>query len=392
MQQEELTKTIIGCAMRVHRALGAGFLESVYQAALLIELRLAGLAAEAGTRIPVYYRGELVGDFIADILVGKAIILELKAVQDIHPAHESQLVNYLQATGLEVGLLLNFGSTCLQIKRKHRTYKSSPVAPENPVLLSKKTAFTILELLVAMAVMSLLLVLLMNMVDSATKLWRVNENRVDSYREARAALGIMARDLQNLVPTTNTSYFLFNADAFPKLSSAGTALTNTISASAAFFLAALPAAAQDSASNKSDVCQVGYFLAFDRTTVATNKSLNLYRYFRSSDPTFQALTAPSGLYQTPPPQPATDDTELLARNVTSLSLRAFTFTNSSLAPFSSSVATPVPDLVEISVSAINQDTAKRLDNNVASWTNTNSPIIKPTLQTFTTRIQLNRPQ
>lgn len=76
MEKEDLTEKIIGCAMRVHRALGPGFLESVYQSALLVELRLAGLDVAAGVRIPVYYRGELVGDFIADTLVEKTIIIE----------------------------------------------------------------------------------------------------------------------------------------------------------------------------------------------------------------------------------------------------------------------------------------------------------------------------
>lgn len=380
--------------MRVHRSLGTGFLESVYQAALLIELRIAGLDAEAGTRIPVYYRNELAGDFIADILVEEAIILELKAVQELHPAHESQIVNYLQATGMDIGLLLNFGAPSLQIKRKHRIHRpqSVPVHPEHPVILSKTSAFSLIELMVAMAVMSILLVLLLNMVDSGTKLWRVNENRVDSYREARAALGIIARDLQNLIPSTNASYFLLNEEAFPLISSVGGAVTNTNSGSAAFFLSALPAKAQQSGSNKSDVCQVGYFLAFNRTSASTNLSLNLYRYFRSSDPTFQTLTNGSGLFASPPPFPNSSDTELLARNVTGIALRAFTLTNSSLVAFSSSSSTPVPDLVEIQIRAINQDAAKKLDNNVSSWTNSASPVIAPVEQTFTTRVKLNRPQ
>ena len=140
MELEHLTQKIIGCAMSVHQALGPGFLESVYQNALLIELRHAGLQCEANSRIPVHYREENVGDFLADILVEHLVILELKSVNEIHPAHEAQLVNYLHATGLKIGLLLNFGSSKLEIKRKHKTYKpkSHPVPPANPVILSEK--------------------------------------------------------------------------------------------------------------------------------------------------------------------------------------------------------------------------------------------------------------
>ena len=372
--------------MRVHRALGPGYLESVYQNALLLELRLAGLDAEANVRIPVHYRGEIVGDFIADILVAKNIVLELKAAQEIHRAHEAQLVNYLQATGLDIGLALNFGAPSLQIKRKHRIYRPQPppVPPENPEILSKQSpisGFTLLEMLVAMAVTAILLVLLLNMLDSGAKLWRTNENRVDSYREARAALGIMSRDLQNALASTN-SQFLLNADAFDGLPSS--AVKDSNSAGAVFFLAALPVNAQES-SNKSDVCQVGYFLAFDRTGASTNQSLNLYRYFRSSDATFTNLTA-NTLFQNATIGAAGE--ELLARNITGFQITAYSWTtNNALTNFTTNT---LPDLVEIRVSAINQETAKRLPNNVDNWTNTNSSTISSALQTFTTRIRLNK--
>lgn len=394
MQNElkyDLAGVVIGLAMKVHRVLGPGFLESVYGNALAIEFEEAGIAFRREAPLRVRYRNRSAGEFQCDFLVEEDLILELKAVSALNPAHEVQLVNYLSATGIANGLLLNFGTKSLEFKKKLRCLPSNSVHSVNSVKSSP--AFTILELLVAMAVMALLLVLLMNMVDSATKLWRVNENRVDSYREARAALGIMARDLQNLVPSTNTAHFVINADAFPKLSSVGSALTNTNSASAIFFLSALPQKAQDPAANKSDVCQVGYFLAFDQTSPSTNKSLNLYRYFRSSDPTFQALSAGSGLFAPAPPWPASDNTELLARNVTALSLRAFSLTPvNTLTNFSPSLSTPAPDIIEVSLSAINQDTAKRLGNTASNWTDTNSPAIRPSLQTFTTRLRLNRPQ
>ena len=101
---EDLTATIIGCAMKVHRTLGAGFLESVYQKALLHELRKSGFRVESEKAIQVFYDGELVGDFKADIIVQNEIILELKAVQALNTTDEVQLVNYLTATGKDVAV------------------------------------------------------------------------------------------------------------------------------------------------------------------------------------------------------------------------------------------------------------------------------------------------
>jgi GxxExxY protein len=123
MEHEKLTETIIGCAMKVHRALGPGFLESVYQKALTHELRKAGLRVECEKPIQVIYDGVVVGDFAADMLVEGVIMVENKAAQALVPAHEVQLVNYLTATGIEIGLLLNFGAEKLEFKRKHRTYR-----------------------------------------------------------------------------------------------------------------------------------------------------------------------------------------------------------------------------------------------------------------------------
>jgi GxxExxY protein len=97
--------------------LGFGFLESVYQNALLIELKKAGLQAEKEKRIQVYYDSQLVGDFVADIVVEQQVIIELKSIKELHPAHEAQLTNYLRATGIEVGLLINF-SESVEVRRK----------------------------------------------------------------------------------------------------------------------------------------------------------------------------------------------------------------------------------------------------------------------------------
>ncbi len=118
MEYQEVTETIIGCAYRVYNKMGFGFLESVYEKCLLIELRKAGLKTEAQISITVTYEDEIVGEFVADIIVNDSIILELKSVRRIIEIHEVQLVNYLVATGKSVGLILNFGERKVGIKRK----------------------------------------------------------------------------------------------------------------------------------------------------------------------------------------------------------------------------------------------------------------------------------
>ena len=119
---DKLTEKIIACAYKVHNTLGAGFLEKVYENSLMIELKKSGLYAKSQVPIKVYYEGIIVGDYFADILVEEEVILELKAVENLHTIHEVQLVNYLKATDKEIGLLINFGSS-VKIKRKYKDYK-----------------------------------------------------------------------------------------------------------------------------------------------------------------------------------------------------------------------------------------------------------------------------
>jgi len=113
----DLTEKIIGCAYKVYNELGAGFIEKVYENALMIELKNEGLAAQQQYPVKVYYQEILIGDYVADIVVEDKVIVELKAVSHLTKAHEVQLVNYLKATKLEVGLLINFGDQ-ISIKRK----------------------------------------------------------------------------------------------------------------------------------------------------------------------------------------------------------------------------------------------------------------------------------
>ncbi len=113
----ELTETILGAAFKVQNTLGAGFLEKVYENALTIELRKCGLAAESQKAFPVRYEGTVVGDYQADLVVAGKVIVECKAVSGLDPVHEAQVLNYLKASGLHVGLLINFGRSKLQYRR-----------------------------------------------------------------------------------------------------------------------------------------------------------------------------------------------------------------------------------------------------------------------------------
>ena len=121
LKYEEITKAVIGCAFEVINELGAGFLESVYEKALLLALRQQGLSATAQHPVKVMFRKECVGDFYADIFVEEKVIVELKAVKAITPEHQAQIINYLNATGIEVGLLINFGNPKLEYKRFTRS-------------------------------------------------------------------------------------------------------------------------------------------------------------------------------------------------------------------------------------------------------------------------------
>jgi GxxExxY protein len=121
IQADPLTGKVIGEAMHVHRVLGPGFLESIYHNALLLRLRKLGLNVESQKPLPVYFEGEIIGDFLTDLIVDDSLVLELKAVSALNSAHEVQLVNYLAATGHATGLLLNFGAKSLEVKRKSRT-------------------------------------------------------------------------------------------------------------------------------------------------------------------------------------------------------------------------------------------------------------------------------
>ncbi len=117
LKHGELSQKIIAAAHAVHNELGQGFLEKVYKNALAIELQEAGIECDLEVPMSVSYRGRVVGEYIADIVVEDKIVVETKAVSELHSAHEVQLVNCLKATGVQVGLLINFGRS-VQVKRR----------------------------------------------------------------------------------------------------------------------------------------------------------------------------------------------------------------------------------------------------------------------------------
>lgn len=114
---KDLTQTIIGAAFKIYKILGYGFLEKVYENALIVELKSKGIDLKNQYPIDVYYKEQNVGNYLADILAEEKVIIELKAEKEYNPKHESQLLNYLKATHIKVGLLINFGESKCQFKR-----------------------------------------------------------------------------------------------------------------------------------------------------------------------------------------------------------------------------------------------------------------------------------
>jgi GxxExxY protein len=125
----DLTREIIGAAMEVHSNLGAGFLESVYEEAISVELNLCGLRYERQKPIDVFYKNRKIKQFVCDILVEDKVLVELKALGQLTTTEHSQILNYLKATGLKVGLLVNFGAESLDYKRfiKEKSVKSAKI-------------------------------------------------------------------------------------------------------------------------------------------------------------------------------------------------------------------------------------------------------------------------
>ena len=119
MNINDLTYKVIGSAYRVHNVLGPGFLEKVYENALVLELKRLGIHARQQVKLPVLYEGQQVGLYFPELWIENYLIVEIKAILTLAPAHEIKLIHYLTATGIDDGLLINFGDT-VQVKRKYR--------------------------------------------------------------------------------------------------------------------------------------------------------------------------------------------------------------------------------------------------------------------------------
>ena len=133
MLYEDLTAKALEACFEVTKELGAGYVESVYEKALLIALPQKGLSVKAQFPLSVKFRGQTVGEFYADVLLEDKIIIELKAVRALIPEHQAQLIKYLNATGMEVGLLVNFGNPRLEYKRLHRYQQHTVSPPKQPL-------------------------------------------------------------------------------------------------------------------------------------------------------------------------------------------------------------------------------------------------------------------
>lgn len=230
---------------------------------------------------------------------------------------------------------------------------------------SASTAFTLLELLVSMAVLALLLVILLSIVDSATRMWRQSENRVDSYREARAALNVIAADFAAICISSDTNHFRLVGE-------------NTVE-----FLTAVSPDYQDGGNN-SNLCHVGYTWKYARANplqVDSSEGYNLFRIFRSSNATINDVRNGSA------PQAGTE--ELLARNIVDFRVAAFTLDGNGVrSKFQQSPDTPMPDVIEISLTALNNDVAQRFQTR-SEWENKNSETRKQWQRTFTTRVRID---
>ncbi len=253
-----------------------------------------------------------------------------------------------------------------------------------------QAAFTMIELLVAMVVLSMLVLLLASMLDSATKMWRENENRADAYREARSALNLIVSDLQTVMVSTNTNYFSTNAIGSIPFGLEGSGL---------YFLTDLSGDAQPGG-KKGDLCAVGYYRRWVKqnsglggTSVQdpTKEGFQLYRTVYGSDITYSNLLVANAKPLTDLANPSAVEPEILARNICSMEFR-FYQTNATgntlrFSGWTNSSNNPMPQMIEIRMTAISDDLAKKLAGDKVRWT-TNDPLVKRNMRSFVSRVQV----
>jgi prepilin-type N-terminal cleavage/methylation domain-containing protein len=256
-----------------------------------------------------------------------------------------------------------------------------------------RKAFTMLELLVAMALLTILVVMLFGMVDAATKLWRENENNVDAYREARAALNVITDDLKGLIASTNTNFFATNFVGIAPTDAA-------VNKSSLFFLTPFPSSAQPT-NNRSDIGAVGYYLRWTKQnsgfgttdagdTITTN-GFHLFRAIYSGDLVFSnvanGLSPLQDLAQhgktTNAPEP-----EILARNICDFHILCYqTNASGNLQTWAYSAANPVPQMIAVQITAISDQLAKKLSGVQSRWTTNDAQVAKD-MRTFISRVPI----
>ncbi len=268
----------------------------------------------------------------------------------------------------------------------------------------KSQGFTLVELLVAMTVLTVLMVLLFGFFDQATKAWQSSEKTVDAFREARAALHYLKRDLQSMVVNDDIPWVIYvdpqvvPADLGPIAANAPPQAHGKV----LFFISAQPPDAQNPLHGRGDLCSVGYYLNYTPGQGQTGPGYKLYRYFQSSDPTWSNagfgllpfLQASGNLFS----PAATVNDEVIARNVTNFFVRAFDENNVSIPDLAGGEAQGPsirrPAYFEISLLALNSETATRLDGregwHVPADPDERDPLIRQTAQEFRLRVAVPR--
>lgn len=281
------------------------------------------------------------------------------------------------------------------------TVPRSPAAPAH----RGPRAFTLVELMISTALLTFMALLLFSVLEATATLWRNNEARVESFREARAGLNLMAREISQTFADPAAALPVMVINPSPtRINQPASIERDPVWGGRIFFLATIAGGAQASGENRSDLCALGYYLAFTRDVTAFSpdaqgaghSSYKVYRHFRSSNPTFEALQAslaPGGIFL-PSPTPAGD--EVLARNITRLEIRLFErLRDASTGDFirlqevDLSTGWPVtkrPAMIEISLTALNEDTAAKLTSQ-DQWKDHSSLLQKRESQRFVTRIK-----
>lgn len=242
----------------------------------------------------------------------------------------------------------------------------------------RSSAFTLVEMLVSLAIFSILVLVLFSMMDNASKLWRQQNYKEEDFREARAALITMSRDFGNALLSTNPAWFYLN--------------TNSLNTNRIAFLASLPDVSQGTSVDRGDICAVGYSLEWGTNDVSgVQTNMSLYRYVCFSDPTYTSILAGTENIESIFNNPDGTNTvrELVARDVTQFAIQAYT-NDSTGTPVTAASPTMLPDMVDIVMTTVN-DSAAALLTSQAQWENTNSSIILQNEESFALRMRPQTP-